>query len=83
MFIGRERELKRLNEMYCSGKLEVAIIYGRRRVGKTTLINEFCKDKSTIFFAALENLAKINLEALSAAIAEAEHMGTGIHIFYC
>lgn len=79
MFIGRERELKRLNEMYCSGKLEVAIIYGRRRVGKTTLINEFCKDKPTIFFAALENLAKVNLEALSAAIAEAEHMGTGIY----
>ncbi|MCD8076918.1 MAG: ATP-binding protein [Lachnospiraceae bacterium] len=72
MFIGRERELKRLNAMYQSDKLEVAIIYGRRRVGKTTLINEFCKDKKTIFFAAMENSAEMNLEALSGAIMEME-----------
>lgn len=70
MFIGRERELKRLDAMYRSGKLEVAIVYGRRRVGKTTLINEFCKDKRTVFFAALENSAEMNLFALSAAIGE-------------
>ncbi|MCD8148774.1 MAG: AAA family ATPase [Clostridiales bacterium] len=49
MFIGRERELKRLNAMYQSDRLEVAIVYGRRRVGKTTLINEFCKEKRTVF----------------------------------
>lgn len=72
MFIGRAPELNKLNRMYQSAKLEVAIIYGRRRVGKTTLINEFCRDKRTIFFAALENSAEQNLEAFSNAIAEAE-----------
>lgn len=72
MFIGRTRELKKLNSMYQSNELEVAIIYGRRRVGKTTLINEFCKDKRTVFFAAMENSAQMNLEALSGAIAAAE-----------
>jgi len=72
MFIGREKELKRLNTMYKSDKLEVAIVYGRRRVGKTTLINEFCKDKRTVFFAAMENSAEMNLEALSGAIMAAE-----------
>ena len=49
MFIGRTQELKKLNRMYQSGKLEVAIIYGRRRVGKTAVINEFCKNKRTVF----------------------------------
>ena len=38
-FIGREKELNKLNKMYQSDNLEVAVIYGRRRVGKTTLIN--------------------------------------------
>ena len=75
MFIGREEELIKLNKMYQSSKLEVAVIYGRRRVGKTTLINEFCKNKKTIFFAALENSAEQNLESLSNAISYAD---TGI-----
>lgn len=68
MFIGRETELRKLNKMYASNRLEVAIIYGRRRVGKTTLINEFCKDKRTVFFSAIENSAEQNLEALSNAV---------------
>lgn len=38
MFVGRQQELKKLNKMYESGQFEFAIIYGRRRIGKTTLI---------------------------------------------
>lgn len=82
MFIGRERELRKLNQMYDSGKLENAIIYGRRRVGKTTLINEFCKDKKTVFFAALENSAALNLTALSGAIVSADHGGAASGLSY-
>ena len=50
MFIGREKELAQLNALYNSGKFEFAVIYGRRRVGKTALINEFIKVKDSIFF---------------------------------
>ena len=53
MFYCREKELSDLNRRYQEGRLECAIVYGRRRVGKTALINEFCKDKPTIFFSAL------------------------------
>lgn len=45
MFIGRKQELNRLDEMYNSNTFEFAVFYGRRRVGKSTLINEFCKGK--------------------------------------
>lgn len=81
MFIGREQELKKLNLMYESAKLEAAIIYGRRRVGKTTLITEFCKGKKTVFFAAQENSAEQNLEALSNAIAEIDKSTSANFIF--
>lgn len=65
MFIGREEELKTLNEMYDSDNYECAVIYGRRRVGKTTLIQEFIKDKKAIYFVAREANEVINLEGFS------------------
>lgn len=40
MFVGRKRELEKLNKMYHSSQFEFAVLYGRRRVGKTTLIRE-------------------------------------------
>ena len=68
MFIGRKRELDDLNRRYKNGKFEFAVIYGRRRVGKTTLINEFVKDKEVIFYTGIEGNGKENLEGLSRSI---------------
>ena len=67
-FYCRTEELKKMNRRYENGNFECIVIYGRRRVGKTALINEFCKDKPTIFFSALKSTGKENLEALSKAI---------------
>lgn len=71
-FYCREDELRKLNKRYADGKFECIVIYGRRRVGKTALINEFCKDKPTVFFSALNTTGKENLEALSRAIMSFE-----------
>ena len=76
MFLCRENELRKLNKRYDSGNMECVIIYGRRRVGKTALINEFVKDKPVIFFPALKSNAKGNLAALSKAIYSYLHPGT-------
>ena len=44
MFIGREKELKELTDALRRGSGKTAIlIYGKRRVGKTTLIREAVK----------------------------------------
>ena len=75
MFVGRERELASLNRLYLSDKFEFAVIYGRRRVGKTALINRFISDKKAIYFMGVESNAKQNLENLSKNIIEFE---TGI-----
>ena len=69
-FIGREKELNVLNRIYSTEKFEFAVIYGRRRVGKTTLINEFAKDKKTIYFTGIESSFKQNLENFSKSVME-------------
>ena len=70
MFIGRMQELNTLNRLYASDKFEFVVIYGRRRVGKTALINEFIGDKKAIYFIGVESNAKQNLEKFSQRIIE-------------
>lgn len=65
-----------MNRRYTRGNFECLIVYGRRRFGKTALINEFCKDKPTVFFSALNATAQENLEALSKAIYEKDNPST-------
>lgn len=75
MFHCREKELHDLNKRYSKGEFECIVVYGRRRVGKTALINEFCKGKPTVFFSALNASSQENLAALSKAIYEKDHPG--------
>ena len=68
MFLCRESELSKLNNHYNDDYFECVIIYGRRRIGKTALINEFVKDKDVIYFPALNSNSQDNLIALSKSI---------------
>jgi AAA+ ATPase superfamily predicted ATPase len=68
MFVGRKFELESLNKSYNRDAFQFPVIYGRRRVGKTTLINEFCRGRKTVYFVAVQSTAKENLEILSSQI---------------
>ena len=68
MFVGRQKELAELHIRYQSDQFEFAVFYGRRRVGKTTLINEFCKDKNAIYFVGIESTEQDNLALMSKAV---------------
>ncbi len=70
MFIGREKELNALDKLYKSNKFEFAVIYGRRRVGKTALINQFIAHKKSVYFMGVESNEKQNLENFSRRIIE-------------
>ncbi|MGN0650362.1 MAG: ATP-binding protein [Oscillospiraceae bacterium] len=70
MFIGRDRELGTLDKLYASEKFEFAVIYGRRRVGKTALISRFIDGKKAIYFMGVESNSKQNLENFSKSIIE-------------
>ncbi len=49
MFIGRKDELKILEDLYNSNQFEMLLMYGRRRIGKTTLLSKFSEDKNSVF----------------------------------
>lgn len=67
-FVGRDRELKKLDELYREQGFQFVVIYGRRRVGKTMLINEFLKKKRSVYYMAVEGTAKENLSGISKAL---------------
>ncbi len=70
MFIGREKELKSLNEVYNKENFGMTIIYGRRRVGKSYLITEFIKNKKAVFYTATKVGAERNLELFSKQVLD-------------
>ena len=51
-FIGRDDDLKQLQECFTERRAQLVFVYGRRRVGKTETLIQLAKDKETLFFAA-------------------------------
>ena len=50
----------------------MAVIYGRRRVGKTSLIKQFLSNKLAIYVQGVQATAETNLRFLSNAILDFE-----------
>ena len=65
MFIGRNRELKELNERWKSRNFELGVIYGSRRIGKTSLLKAFATGKNAFFFQARRTTESENLKAFT------------------
>ncbi|MFC1585889.1 ATP-binding protein [Fibrobacterota bacterium] len=55
-FVGREKELSLLRESSNQAGPQLTALYGRRRVGKTRLVKEACKDKKVYRFEGLEGI---------------------------
>ena len=68
MFIGRENELSELERLYATDQFQMPVIYGRRRVGKSTLIRQFVRDKRAVVFTAAESTIEKNLQLFSQSI---------------
>ena len=69
MFIGREFELKTLNDLYNEDRFQFIPISGRRRVGKTRLIEEFAKGKDAIMFKAVPGNENVNLSMFNELVS--------------
>ena len=69
MFIGREKELSIIESRINSNRFEFGILYGRRRIGKTTLLKQIVKSKNALYFVANSMGLEYNLKQLSQSIA--------------
>lgn len=68
MFIGREAELKFLNDKYDEDHGQLIVLYGRRRVGKTETLREFCKGKPHVFFSCTQTTDRAQLQKFSTQL---------------
>ena len=69
-FVDREREMATLQSEYERDGSALVVLYGRRRVGKTTLISEFIKNKKALFFLASEESESQNRLAFQEKAAD-------------
>ena len=70
MFLAREGELRALETMYERDGFQMAVVYGRRRIGKTSLLNEFIKGKAALYLPAEEVNDSLNLKKFSGLFGE-------------
>jgi len=68
MFIGRKEELAELSARFGSGRFEMGVVYGSRRIGKTSLLKEFIKDRAAFYFQAKESSELDNRTAFSIEV---------------
>ena len=75
MLPGREKELALLENLYQENGFQFLILYGRRRVGKTRLLQEFARNHPVIFFSAQEKNEALNLKDFSGRQADRREDG--------
>ena len=74
-FIGRTEERAALEKAYSAAGFGLFGIYGRRRIGKTTLLHEFCQGKRHIFLTAREVKLERNIEIFSKLLFQEAGIG--------
>ena len=71
MFFGRNQELRFLNNLYQSSGGQLVVLYGRRRVGKTELLHQFCAEKPHVFYSCREISDSEQLTAFGGRLTQA------------
>ena len=69
-FIDRRRELEFLEKIHSKKGFSLVVIYGRRRVGKTTLIREFLKGKKGCYVLLTNESMRENIRYIKESLAE-------------
>ncbi len=75
-FVNRMQEFAALEEWWNSPSGGMALLWGRRRVGKTMLLQHFSEDKPTVFFTGAGRPRAQELALLS--LAARPHLAAGV-----
>jgi uncharacterized protein len=70
MFINRKSEISLFETLYVEGKPKLILLYGKRRIGKTELLNEFARSHRALYIVARQETYEGQLKKMSAEIAE-------------
>lgn len=76
MFLNRVHELADLEAHYGSQRAEFVVLWGRRRVGKTSLVWAFCQEKPHVFYFSERASADYLLREFSQALCAVAEPGT-------
>ncbi|MDY5982204.1 MAG: ATP-binding protein [Anaeroplasma sp.] len=74
MFYGRKKEINLIKSIFNENNKAI-LIYGKRRVGKTTLIKEAIKEYDSIYFECLEDTIEKNIESFKETMIK---QGVGV-----
>ena len=80
-FIGRERELSRLESIYSRPGVRTVVMYGRRKIGKSTLIKRFCEGKRALYIQSPRGSAADVLHNLALSITAFDGVGREDYAF--
>ncbi len=69
IFIGRDAELKSLADAYDAGDGQLVLLYGRRRIGKTFLLQRFSEGRRTVFYQATRQAEAVELAQFTREVA--------------
>ena len=70
LFVNREKELQLLEDEYLSKSFKFSIIYGRRRVGKTTLLKRYIENRPALYFLVTLESELIVLKRFQHIVAD-------------
>lgn len=77
-FIGRETELQHLNDLLTKKTASLVVIKGRRRIGKSRLVEEFARDKTFYHFSGLAPVEGITAQHQRDEFAARLNQQTGL-----
>lgn len=68
--IGRNYELQKIETLYNSNKFEFLVLYGHKRIGKSTLLIDFAKKYNSFYFLAQEKSVSLNIKEFTSLIKD-------------